>query len=420
MTENRSADRLILDWLATEPGAMDAERVDASLAAARALRQRRGLRAVLIGSGSWPARPALRLSRLSPGLRIALVLAAATAIVAGGLLAAGALLRQPQDLPRAIHDVRGAWLAREPDGMSFGFGSGPPSVLTLNLPLDSPRASVSHLQIPNQLLTSNFALMNDQILSFTTVGTDGGGVFVGGTLLETCTQGDLGRYRWSLAGGGGELTLTAESEACDSRRAVFERTWLRAFEGDSRGGTAIVPRFTDMFSLTLPEGEYKTTRLHDGFVARGTLGDGQPFTVFVLRRPRDERGTDCQEPWTPGDEIAPGRDNIWALAQRRPILVGAMPDQRDDRLIDGLTAMHLSYRRGCVDGSTVLWGVGDADGYRIGQPEGQDASLWFVERGGALWAFGTLGPDLSDSDFEKGVLDSIHWIDRPTDGEVPS
>jgi hypothetical protein len=95
MTNVLANDRLISDWLGADVGTLDAERVDVALAAARRRPQRRGLVALLAGSGSWPAHRTIRLSKVPPALRIAVALALAAVLVVGGLLAAGVRLPTP-------------------------------------------------------------------------------------------------------------------------------------------------------------------------------------------------------------------------------------------------------------------------------------------------------------------------------------
>ena len=432
MTTTSNADRAILDWLATERGSLAADTVENAIATARTVRQRHGLRAALVGSGSWPAHRTIRLSKLPPSLRVALALALATALLFGGLLSVGMLVPDPPvDAPVDPSGYVGDWLNYLPDGLSFGGPSGP-SRLSLHLPVAGNRAFVRLSSMPNMLLSSMIDSPSSAILSFSTtfpIPVDGSplqgdAVFVDGVLLEPCVEDDEGRYQTILSADGLELTLIAESDACDSRRAVFERTWLRSFDSTTRGGRAAVSGFIDLFSLTLPPGDYEVTRLPSLFIARGTLTSGLPLTVFVLRNPRDELGRSCTDPWAPGDEIGLGRESILTFMRHRFAVVGAMPDERHDRSIGGFNAIHAAFLRGCGDDATVLWGEGDDQAYRIGQPEGQAASLWFIDRRSDLWVVGTLEStstgNYPESNREGEILDSIEWIPNPFFGEVPS
>jgi hypothetical protein len=101
MTASTDFDLLVASWLQVDgPSDIRADIVDASLAAAGRVGQRRGLAAAVLGPEAWPAqRRRLSLARLPPGVRLGM-LAALTLAALVGVAAVGAqLLRELRSEP---------------------------------------------------------------------------------------------------------------------------------------------------------------------------------------------------------------------------------------------------------------------------------------------------------------------------------
>jgi len=101
MTTTTDFDRVVAAWL-QEAGSthLDDRVADTAFAKARALRQRRGIRASLLGPGAWPVSGRRwGFSALSPAVRVAILVALALGMLAGAAAVGSQLLWRTSVVP---------------------------------------------------------------------------------------------------------------------------------------------------------------------------------------------------------------------------------------------------------------------------------------------------------------------------------
>jgi hypothetical protein len=274
----------------------------------------------------------------------------------------------------------GTWLADKPDNLSFGSPSGP-TRMAFTLATPGMVVAIDVTSGPSGLLRSGLDSDTAGNMLVTTMGAvpETQQVVVDGTPLAACVEGDEGHYESSVTPDGMLLTLTAVSDECPSRQAVFARTWSRSLGvPGGGGGVGVVDAFEPLFTVDLPTGNYQIDRSADAMTIHQDLPEFQ-FMSF-----KDPQGfLDPCDRSKGRNDIAPGADSIVAYFRQ---LAGFTVDSTEELTVDGLRAVKLVVRANddasCPDGRLWEW-----------QPKAETSDVaWFVH---------------------PGVTDSLYIVEHP-------
>ncbi len=300
----------------------------------------------------------------------------------------------------------GTWLADKPDNLSFETPSGPARMgftlatpgLVVAIDITSGRSGLLRSGLGsdstgNMLVTTIDAVPETQQ------------VVVDGTPLAACVVGDEGHYESTVTPDGMLLTLTAVSDDCPSRQAVFARTWSRSLGvPGGGGGVGVVDAFEPLFTVELPTGNYQIDRGADAMTIHQDLPE---FQFLSFKNPQGFLDP-CDRSKGRYD-IAPGADSIVAYFQQ---LDGFTVDSTEELTVDGLRAVKLVVHANdasCPDGRLWEW-----------QPKAETSDLaWFVHPGvtDSLYIVehpkGTLMFETlpAPNALEQEVIGTIHFLD---------
>ncbi len=301
----------------------------------------------------------------------------------------------------------GTWLADIPDGLDFGSSSAPPR-MTLTV-ASGPIAAID-LGLAGNLFLSSFETFGAGEVRLT---TPAGGsaperdaVTLDGIALAGCREGDEGLYQTTSSADGLVLRLSAVSDECLSRKAVFDRSWTRSIGVPNGGGIGVVDAFNPLFTVVLPAGSYVVDLNTDSLMIVQDLPELQ-FHAF-----KDPQGfIDPCNRSAGRRTIAPGADAVVAYFRQ---LAGFTVDSTSEVMIDGFRAVrlvvHADEDATCPDGRLWEW-----------QPKAQTGdAAWFVRPGvtDSLYVVdhpaGTLMFELlpAPNPLEQQVLGSIRFLDQ--------
>ena len=300
------------------------------------------------------------------------------------------------------------WLADQPANLSFGSPSGP-ARMAFTLATPDMVVAIDVTSGPSGLLRSVLDSDSTGNMLVTTIDAapETQQVVVDGRRSRHASTGDEGHYDSTASPDGMLLTLTAVSEDCPSRQAVFARTWSRSLGvPGGGGGVGVVDAFEPLFTVDLPNGNYSDR-------PRARRDDHPPglARVPVPRRSRTPRGSSILA-IAPRDvtTIAPGADSIVAYFRQ---LAGFTVDSTEELTVDGLRAVklvvHANDDASCPDGRLWEW-----------QPKAETSDVaWFVHPGvtDSLYIVehpkGTLMFEVlpAPNPLEEQVIGTIHFLD---------
>ena len=303
MTDERNFDRLARAWLDLMPDEAPDRTIAAVLQAVETAPQ---------------VRPPMRwLTRRFPNMnRLSMVAAVAAAAV---LAVGGGLWLTRSDGPPTVGQSPTPVPSASPSGASQSAAVAPEELQYpwLGEVVDAPGLPAgrdrSILQIGPSTVELDIA-QPEFLLSDVAAGDPGDLRLVARNSTGACTPGDAGIYAWSLSPKGSQLQLTATSDDCEARRAVFEGEWQRSAcrnpdnlcLGDLEAGTYrsqfIGPRLDEgepwtanygAFSYTVPDGWANTSDFPDNYVlmrsadyaVAGDPRDGSKDLIEVYTRP---------------------------------------------------------------------------------------------------------------------------------------
>jgi hypothetical protein len=222
-----------------------------------------------------------------------------------------------------------------------------------------------------------------------------------------CAVGDFGHYQIHQSTDGLTMTLTAVADACQLRSATLARTWARAVDGASAGGTGVVTHFQPMFTVTLPKGSYVGD---PGIDSAGISDAGTDRTLIAVRNPVGFTAP-CS---TDGGTRRPLVSTIAAFAA----YLGTLPGftiQSNALQIDGRAALHLTIpskaTANCATGRVVEWtAANSAEQGNWHLAQGDTDVVYLVQVGTDVYLLQWLGNSVTSQE-ELNVLSTVHFID---------
>lgn len=301
----------------------------------------------------------------------------------------------------------GTWLADKPDNLSFGTPSGP-ARMAFTLETPGLVVTIGLSSGPAGLFRSGLDADTFGNIQLTTIDAVPATqqVALDGSPLAACVDGDVGTYESSVSADGMLMTLTAISDDCPSREAVFARTWSRSLGvPGGGGGVGVIDAFEPLFTVDLPTGNYLVDRSADAMIVHQDLPEFQ-FQSF-----KDPQGfLDPCDRSTGRYEIAPGADAIVAYFRQ---LAGFTVDSTEELTVDGLRAVrlvvHANDDASCPDGRLWEW-VPRAETSDIAWflGPGVTDSLYIVEHPSGTLMFEVLP---APNPLEEQVISTIHFLD---------
>jgi hypothetical protein len=301
----------------------------------------------------------------------------------------------------------GTWLADKPENLSFGSPPGP-ARMAFTLATPGLVVAIDVTSGPSGLLRSGLGSdsAGNMLLTIIDPVPETQQVVVDGTPLVACVEGDEGHYESSVSADGMLLTLTAVSDECPSRQAVFARTWSRSLGvPGGGGGVGVVDAFEPLFTVDLPTGNYQIDRAADAMTIHQDLPE---FQFLSLKDPQGF--VDPCDRSKGRYDIASGADSIVAYFRQ---LAGFTVDSTEELTVDGLRAVklvvHANDDTSCPDGRLWEW-----------QPKAETSDLaWFVHPGvtDSLYMVehpkGTLMFEVlpAPNKLEQQVIGTIHFLD---------
>ncbi|MFL5643527.1 MAG: hypothetical protein ACJ771_14420 [Chloroflexota bacterium] len=236
-------------------------------------------------------------------------------------------------------------------------------------------------------------------------------VSIAGAEAVGCTDGQVGRYRWSRSSDGKFLTLTAIDDACTDRVSAMSRTWVHSLSAVTDGGIGVIP-LDPWIVATLPSRQWAMGGANDGPVLRA-FGTGAPDVEFTIVRNPMGFDAPCA--------IAGGRHPVAIEPTAAAIVdhIRGLPGvtvTTADATIGGRPAVHLTVTSDaaieCPAGEIMAFHPPSAaeDGeytMALGQPR----SFWAVELDGDVVVIWFAGDGVTPTD-EQAVIDSIGFLDR--------
>ncbi|MCI0583509.1 MAG: hypothetical protein L0227_11595 [Chloroflexi bacterium] len=230
------------------------------------------------------------------------------------------------------------------------------------------------------------------------------------TNARGCDPGDLGRYQLAISGGGLSMTLTLVSDTCATRSTVLARTWTRALDAGSQGGTGVVAPFSPLLMITLPPDSYTSNTGNES-----TATESATHALMAAKNPTG---------WTvPCSETGGVKKTIGTTADAVAAYFATLPGftvESEELQLDGRRALHLTIstvptadcqRGGPNDRRVIEWGtsVPDDTGFwfiRQGDPD----TIYLVEVGSDLYLLQWLGTGVTPAE-ELEVLSTVRFLD---------
>lgn len=398
MSATRDPDRIFRAWLEQMPDEAPDRTIAAVLLATAGAPQVR----------SWPRVGPWRLpmNRLSLIAAVAVILAA---LIGGAYVLVGNNSSQPalptatpaaSVIPLAPESLRATWVANATSGAQGRVAT-----------LDIKAALISVVDDGTQAILAR--AVPGAADEFTISAPDS---------TRGCQAGDVGRYRYAFGtdgtvpdSDGTLLTLTAIADACASRQAILERTWVRGMGDQYRGGRAAAVKFEPMFMVTLPTLAYGIS-----FNERDALmvePASEPWGAFVATRNPWGFTEPCTDSGGAKLPVAPTIDAFVAYLDNLP----GFTVQRSAVKLGPLDAVRLTIPtiktpecqdRGENSGRIAEWTNSDPafnGNWILGQ--GDTDVMYLVETNGALFLFQWLATGVTLED-EMAVLSTIRIIER--------
>jgi hypothetical protein len=406
MTANRDADRIVRAWLDLMPE----EAPDRTIAAViEALDVTPQVRRPL--GGRW--RPTL-MNRL-----LVAAVAAALVVAVGGVV----LLK-----PSGQSGVGGSPSANptSPAGSASASASGSaladvPSVLRQDWQADVAVDALPALGPHDARIQLSFAYDTREAWIQTGIFTNQN-IVLGGTAYGTgpstvrlvssdsvggCRSGDEGVYSWAISGNGLYLALTAQSEACASRMATLQRTWVHSLAARNLGGPGVLSYFQPSIQMTLPAANWGA----GGETGAASVTSDTNSTFIAVKNPAG-----FTQPC-----VATGRHHVAepATIAGFTAYLKSLPGftvTSTSATIGGMPATHLtiptSSKTVCDDGRLYEFAPNDltsSGGWFI--TPGDPDTIWLVQVGKDLYLLQWLKDGATAAD-EQNILSTISFIDK--------
>jgi hypothetical protein len=408
MTDDRSLERAARSWIEVGPTRAPDGAVEAALARIQTTPQERDWLPWRFPQMFTPARVAVAAVLgvlLLGGAYLTIDRLGQPAVGVPGPSPSPSPTVSPSPTPEAIVPVRmpdlllGDWQAEAAEPIDGVSDAG--ERIQLALDWDQGQSAWIQPEIGELSLNSTSVAAAADELRFVSTGRLGG-----------CTPGDEGRYRWERSADGLFLTLTVIEDACASRAAAFDRTWVHSLSAVTDGGPGVIP-FDPWIQATLPSRLWGMSGPADGPVL-AAFGEGAPALEFTAIR--NPMGFDAPCSGTrQGVQLDPTAAAITEYVRGLPGVTVTTADAS----IGGLPAVHLTIESDagvdCPIGEIMAFHpprVTDQGEYTMAL--GQPRSFWVVERDGDVWVFwyaGGVGVTVTTAD-EQAVIDSIRFVDQ--------
>ena len=404
MTDDRTLERAARSWIEVGPTQAPEEAVDAALLRIQTTPQERDL-------VPW------RFPTMTPALRLALLVGATVAVLAGLGLAAGfgqpaPAIAPPSPTPSASPSsdtstpvvmpdtVRGDWQAETTESIRNVAMAGE----RIQLSLDWQVGQTAWIQPPRG---------DNVYVSRSVAAAPGELAFVSDGSLVGCAPGDVGRYAWERSSDGLYLTLTVIEDGCTERAAAFGRTWVHSLSAVTDGGIGVTPFSDRWLQATVPSLRWGLGGDQDAWDLT-TFEDGDPDIRFLAIR--DPMG--ISEPCDASRIPIQIDDTLDAFVEYLEGLPG-LTVAAEDAVVDGHPAKHVTVASddGVVD--CVLQSTGEVMAFHASDPTATGEwglhpigphTMWIVDVDGVpflLWYVGD-GVELQDA---QAVIDSVRFLD---------
>jgi hypothetical protein len=254
MNANRDADRIVRAWLDLMPDEAPDRTIAAVIEAVETTPQvRRPL------GGRWRL---LQMNRL-----LVAAVAAALVVAVGGIVF---LRPSGQSIVGASPSASASAALAASPSPSGAAAVDVPAVLRQDWQADVAVDALPNLGVHDTRIQLSFSYDTPEAWVQTGIFTNqnivlrGGAYGVGPSTVRVvtsdsqggCQAGDEGRYDWAITGNGLYLTLTAQSDACASRRTTLERTWIHSLAARNLGGPGVLSYFQPSIRMTLPAADW--------------------------------------------------------------------------------------------------------------------------------------------------------------------
>jgi len=225
-----------------------------------------------------------------------------------------------------------------------------------------------------------------------------------------CDPGDFGKYQIAQSDDGVSMTLTLVSDTCATRSTMLARTWTRALDAGSQGGTGVVAPFSPLFMITLPPDSYTSNTGNES-----TATESATHALMAAKNPTG---------WTePCSETGGAKKPVGTTADAFAAYLATLPGftvESEELQIDGHRALHLTIptvatpdcqRGGPDDRRVIEWGtsVPEDTGFwfiRQGDPD----TIYLVEVDSDLYLLQWLGTGVTPAE-ELEVLSTVRFLD---------